>query len=157
MANTTQQTTDRTIEILNDVLETCHDGEKGFRAAADAAQSAELKTFLNQSATQRATFASELTKVVTTLGGEPHTTGHVAGALHRGWLNIKTAISKHDDRAILEECEKGEDAAKEAFTKALKEPLPTDLRATIERMAAQVSQTHDRVKELRDKARATVK
>ncbi len=157
MDNTTQKTTDQTIDLLNNLIETARDGQNGFSTAAEGAKDSALKTFFSDSATERANFVTELSRLVTSLGGEPHETGHVAGAVHRGWINIKTAVSGNDDKAILEEAERGEDYAKKAFTDALSESLPAETRAVVERMAKQVQQTHDRVRGLRDQARAADK
>ena len=44
-----------------------------------------------------------------------------------------------------------------AFTDALSESLPAETRAVVERMAKQVQQTHDRVRDLRNQARAAAK
>ena len=157
MQNTSQKTTDQTIDVLNNLIETARDGQNGFQTAAEGAKSPELKSFFSDSATERANFVTELSRLVTSLGGEPHETGHVAGAVHRGWINIKTAVGGNDDKAILEEAERGEDYAKKAFTDALSESLPAETRAVVERMAKQVQQTHDRVRDLRNQARAAAK
>lgn len=157
MQDTTRKTTDQTIDVLNNLIETARDGQNGFQTAAEGASTSALKTFFSDSATERANFVTELSRLVTSLGGEPHETGHVAGAVHRGWINIKTAVSGNDDKAILEEAERGEDYAKKAFSDALSESLPAETRAVVERMAKQVQQTHDRVRDLRDQARAAAK
>lgn len=157
MQHTDQKTTDKAVDTLNGLIETARDGENGFKTAADGAESTELKRLFSEYSAQRGAMATELSQVVATLGGEPHETGHVAGALHRGWINIKTAVAGNDDKAILEECERGEDYAKQKFTEALKEPLPANVRAVVERMAADVKQAHDRVRDLRDAERAKAK
>ena len=157
MQDTTRKTTDQVIDTLNNLIETARDGQNGFETAAEGAKSPDLKSFFAQNATERANFATELSRLVTTLGGEPHETGHVAGAMHRGWINIKTAVTGNDDKAILEEAERGEDYAKKAFSDALKESLPAEVRSVVDRMANQVIATHDRVRDLRDAARAADK
>lgn len=69
-------------------------------------------------------------------------------------MNIKEALTTRDDKAILEECERGEDYAKKSFTEALDEPLPENVRTVVQRMATEVKMAHDRVRGLRDRARA---
>jgi uncharacterized protein (TIGR02284 family) len=44
--------------------------------------------------------------------------------MHRGWVSIKSKLSTYDDKAVLEECERGEDNAKARYTKALQKNLP---------------------------------
>lgn len=145
---------DATISTLNNLLEICHDGEQGFTTAAEGADSTDLKRVFSSYAAQRRDFARELEGAVTSLGGKPAEMGHVAGALHRGWMNIKTAVTGNDDLAILNECERGEDEAKQAYTDALKEALPSDMRALVERQAGEVLKAHDRIRDLRDRQRA---
>jgi uncharacterized protein (TIGR02284 family) len=55
---------------------------------------------------------------------------------------------------MLEECERGEDAAVARYRKALKQNLPADVRAVIERQAEGAQRNHDEIKRLRDAARA---
>jgi uncharacterized protein (TIGR02284 family) len=74
--------------------------------------------------------------------------------VHRGWIELKLALTSGDDHAILAECERGEDHAVEAFKKALEQELPSDVRQEVKSQAARVLKAHDRVKELRDAAHA---
>jgi uncharacterized protein (TIGR02284 family) len=86
-------------------------------------------------------------------GGSPEDTGSIAGALHRGWISVKEAVTSRDDKAILEECERGEDYAKAQYRKALEHELPEAIRVVVERQYQGVVANHDRVKALRDRFR----
>src|SRR5689334_810739 len=98
------------INCINDLIETCRDGEKGFRAAAEHIKNDNLKTYFGRCSYQRAQFASELQSEVRHLGGNAENGGSVSGAFHRGWMNIKSAILGGDE-SILSECEWGEESA----------------------------------------------
>ena len=135
---------------LNDLIETCRDGQNGFREATENVKSPDLKAFLNEVATERAQFVDELQLEVRRLGGEPETTGSAAGALHRAWIDKKGTLAGKDDHTILVECERGEDSAVEAYTDALKQGLPTAIHQTVERQYQSIKQVHDRVKKMRD-------
>lgn len=111
--------TEEVTEVLNSLIQTCKDGENGFKTAADKAKELSLKTMFSKYATQRCDFAAELQAHVKRLGGDPETTGHAAASLHRGWINLKEALSKNEDKAIIDECESGEDAAVKAYQEAL--------------------------------------
>ena len=74
--------------------------------------------------------------------------------MHRGWLNVKTAITGKSDVAVLEECERGEDIAKKSYSRALAQPLPDAIRAVVERQYQGVLRNHDQIKMLRDEAKA---
>src|SRR5215813_3167800 len=108
------------LECLNDLIQTCRDGEKGFQTAAEHVSDPDLKKLFNQYSVQRAQFASELQSEVRQLGGSPTTTGSVSGAFHRGWINIKSVVNGGSDDAILAECERGEDDAVENYQRVLK-------------------------------------
>ena len=136
------------ISTLNNLIQTCHDGENGFRLAADAAKTPHVKTLFERFSRQRAEMARELEAQVRKLGGSPSTGGSVTGAAHRGWINIKSLVTGGDEAAIIAEAERGEDAATEAFAAALKDALPAGARELIEQQAAIVKVAHDEVRAL---------
>jgi uncharacterized protein (TIGR02284 family) len=144
---------DNITSILNDLVETSKDGEKGFRAAAEDTKNAELRAVFLGRAQDCATGATDLQQLVARLGGKPDEGGSVAGAVHRGWVNLKAAVSVRTDLAILEECERGEDVAKASYRKALEKTLPEDIRAVVQRQYDGVMRNHDKIRDLRDRYR----
>jgi len=145
-----------TASILNNLIETSKDGEKGFRTAANDAHNPELKQIFLARADDCAKGASQLQSLVARYGGKPEDGGSVAGAVHRGWVNLKAAVSARDDVAILEECERGEDVAKASYRKALEDSdLPADARDVVQKQYDGVLRNHDQVRALRDRYRAT--
>lgn len=142
-------TNDDTISTLNNLIETCKDGENGFRTAADGVKNPELKTLFNTYAQQRAQFAAELQGEVRRLGGDPEKTGSIAATLHRGWINIKSAVTGEDEAAVVAECERGEDSAVSNYQDAMKENLPSDVSAIVQRQYGSVKEAHDRIRDLK--------
>ncbi len=143
-----------TTSILNSLIETSKDGEKGFRSSADNAKDPELKELFRRRAEDCARGASELQSLVARMGDEPERSGSVAGAIHRGWLNIKASVTSEDDLAILEEVERGEDVAKASYRKALDSgELSADARAVVQKQYDGVLRNHDQVRALRDRFR----
>ncbi len=139
------------VSVLNDLVETSKDGQLGFEKAAQDAHDPQLKTLFQTRATECARSAGELQSEVQRLGGDPETGGSTTGALHRGWVNLKSAVTERSDHDILAECERGEDAAKKRYHDALdKGDLPTDIRALVERQYQGVLHNHDRIRDLRD-------
>jgi uncharacterized protein (TIGR02284 family) len=136
------------ISTLNGLIETCKDGQQGFQSAAEGIKNTQYKQLFNEYATQRAQFVSELQAEVGRLGGDPEQAGSVAGALHRGWINIKSVVTGEDEGAILSECERGEDAAVKAYEEALKEGLSADVAPVVERQYHLIRQAHDRIRGL---------
>lgn len=143
--------------ILNDLVETSKDGEKGFRTAAEDTKNAELKSIFMQRADDCAKGAAELQRLVSRMGAKPEQGGSVAGAMHRGWVDVKSAVTKRDDLAVLEECERGEDVAKAKYRKALEEPLPDDIRMVVQRQCDGAIRNHDQIRDLRDRYRASAR
>lgn len=145
---------DTAISTLNNLIETCKDGQEGFKQAAEGVQASNLKSLFYEFGQQRAQFAGELQGLVREMGGDPETTSSTAGALHRGWINIKSVITGKDDAAILNEAERGEDVAKKAYKDALAENLPANAASVVQRQSAEVEKAHDKVRNLRDATNA---
>ncbi|MEO8536392.1 MAG: PA2169 family four-helix-bundle protein [Betaproteobacteria bacterium] len=144
-----------TASVLNELVETSKDGEKGFRTAAEDTKNAELKEIFSKRAQDCGKGASELQALVARMGEKPEDGGSVSGAVHRGWVNLKAAVSVRDDLAILEECERGEDVAKAAYRDALTdESLPADIRTVVQKQYDGVVRNHDQIRDLRDRYRA---
>jgi uncharacterized protein (TIGR02284 family) len=139
-----------TVSVLNDLIETSKDGEQGFLKAAEDATDPQLKTLFSSRADECARAVRELQARVVQLGGKPEDRGSVTGALHRGWVDVKAALSSRDNHAILAECERGEDVAKKRYRDALDKELPADIRALVELQFQGVIQNHDRIRDLRD-------
>lgn len=139
---------------LNSLIATAKDGEEGFRAAAEKLQNTEYRRIFEHFASQRARFASELQNEVSRIGGTAETSGHVTGAIHRGWISLVDAVTGTDDHAILAEAERGEDAAVKSYRDAMAKDLPSDIRSVIEGQFQEVMSAHNQVKALRD-GRAT--
>ena len=140
---------DDVISTLNDLIETSRDGEEGFRTCANGVKSVQLKQMFEHAGSRCAQAVGELQAKVRSLGGDPETRGSVSGSLHRGWVNIKSTITGMNEAAVLAECERGEDVAKQAYEDALKKDLPADVRSMVERQYQGVKQHHDRVRQLR--------
>jgi len=143
------------VKVLNHLIETSKNGEKGFLAAAEDAKSPELRDLFQRRAQDCASGASEMQAIVAQAGEKPEDGGTVAGAIHRGWVNLKASVAGRTDLAILEECERGEDVAKKAFSDALNENVPENVRAVIQRQYDGVLRNHNEVRALRDRFKAT--
>jgi uncharacterized protein (TIGR02284 family) len=142
------------IDALKDLVECCKDGEYGFRESAEQVKREDLKTTLLRRADDCRSAAQELNDLVRQCGGSPEDGGSAMGAMHRGWVAVKATLSTYDDKAVMEECERGEDNAKARYRKALEKPLPPHIRQVVERQMQGVQRNHDQVKMLRDQLRA---
>ena len=141
---------DQVIGTLNSLIELNRDGQSGFKEAAEKIEAPQVKQFCFEQSRSRAQFVGELQPLVHSLGSEPDNTGSVAGALHRGWIDLKSALGG-GDQAILAAIETGEDHAVNEYKKALAETLPAHVHAIVERQFQSVKQAHEKVKSMRDK------
>ena len=144
------------IDTLNTLIETSRDGENGFIACAEDAKDASLRAYFTICATRCRQSVHTLDEMVTHYAGTPEPSGSVMGSLNRAWLNLRAAISSNSDLAVLEECERAEDAAIRTFQHALALNLPADVRPTIQILITGVRENHDRVRAMRDERRRLV-
>ncbi|MGA7276233.1 MAG: PA2169 family four-helix-bundle protein [Candidatus Udaeobacter sp.] len=138
-------------KIIDNLIETLKDGQEGFTQAAESVKDPQLKAVFDEYSRQRGRFAVELrSKAQSADERESDMSGSAAGALHRGWINLKSALTRGDDHSILAECERGEDSAVEEFRKALNNGLSARVQEIVSRQYVQIKEAHDRVKNLRD-------
>jgi uncharacterized protein (TIGR02284 family) len=142
--------TDDIRSTLNGLIETLKDGEEGFRSSAEKLKNATIANEFRTFAAERATFAKQLQGQVARIGGTPETSGTASGALHRGWTNLKAALSGDSDHAILEEAESGEDSAVKNYREAMTRNFPPEIRSIIDRQFSEIKNTHNAVRSLRD-------
>lgn len=131
--------------VLNHLIETCRDGETGFRDAAAHVGDPQLKALFLDIASQRADFVAKLMPHAERLGGDSAAEGTKAAALHRGWMHIKGLLSHDSDHAIVVEAERGENAALTAYKEAVAVMLPPDVRDIVEQQYAEIQKSHTRI------------
>ena len=146
--------TQDTIDILNTLIETCNDGERGFRNVAEHVHSTDLRTLFTNRANECRQACAELRAEVLQFGGEPETGGTASGAMQRGWVSLLGSLSGYTDKSLLEACERGEDSAMERYRDALDQALPDGVRLVVEHQYEGVKRNHAQVRALRDQVRA---
>ena len=142
------------ISVVETLIETCRDGQKGYQDAAQHAKRSDLKTYFNEESMERGRFAEELQAELSRLGKpDKKVSGSAAGAMHRVWLDTKANLGG-GDKTILESVEAGEDRARDAYQKALSASLPATAAEVVRRQAQRVQRAHDKARMLRDEAKA---
>ena len=142
------------VSVLENLIETCRDGEKGYKDAAEHVKRSDLKGFFNEQSMERGRFAQELQGQLARVGKpDKKVSGSATAAIHRAWIDTKVALGG-GDKTILESVEKGEDDAKETYQKALSGALPSGVNEIVLRQAESVQRAHDKVRMLRDTAKA---
>ncbi|MVM34634.1 PA2169 family four-helix-bundle protein [Spirosoma sp. HMF4905] len=128
------------LDQLSQLLTLSHDAEKGYQEASENVDDKELKTLLLAQSRQRAEFAQELDREIRTLGGEPDNGTSIAADLHRAWINIKSTFSTNDDKAVVQECHRGDQEALNTYNSVLQE---TDLAASTRELLLRQKQSID--------------
>jgi uncharacterized protein (TIGR02284 family) len=132
--------------VLNHLIEMCRDEELTLRYAADHVKDSSVKMLLVELASQRAQFAADLVPHAQRLGGAEAGERTTRGALRRGWMALKAALSRSSERAMIAEAEHSEGLALATYDHALGEILPPTARDVVERQRAEIRLAHDRVR-----------
>ncbi len=134
--------------VLNHLIETCKDAERGFRHVAAHATNPTVKSLFLDIASQRARFAADLLPHAQRLGGARAAEGTTAGALHRTWMDLRHALSADDQKAVIHEAERGEHFSLGVYRDALEGMLPPTVRDVVELQYAELEKTGDRLRSL---------
>jgi|SRR5437588_3111368 len=146
--------TQNVISIVEKLIETCRDGQNGFRESAQHVKDPSIREFFNQLSLQRAQFAGELESAIHRLGKKDvKQEGSIGGKLHRTWIDLKANLGAGDG-GILAAAESGEDTAKKNYQEVERQDLPGELREIVARQAEAIFVAHDRVRQLRDQLKA---
>lgn len=127
---------------LNDLIGVSRDGEEGYRHAAAHVNNSELRSLFEASAKQRAGFVQELQHEVERLDGDPSHTGTFAAAVHRGWLDMKAAITGGNAHAVVSACETGDDSAAAAYERVVNTDISGQPRAVVEKQWHAIVEAH---------------
>lgn len=141
---------EKAVDVLNDLIEYCKDGQKGYQTAAEDVKNTRLKSVFTDFANQRAEFAGELKEQVRMLGADPEKSGNLAGTLHRGWIDIKSVLSSGDEEAILKECARGDSAAEAKYDEALKADLPMSVRDVVKKQHDAIRSARNQIRSMKD-------
>lgn len=151
--NTHENQNDKLFRTINDLVETCRGGMKGYETAAESVDNPQLKSELSMVSQQRAQFVSELESQAQRFGITTQNDNTIeglaldaAGAVHRGWINLKSVVTGNSNEAILNECENGDAAALKTYETALSvEGLPTEIRNIVEKQHSEILEAKNRI------------
>ena len=136
--------------VLDTLIATLIDSVEGYQKAAADVDNTRFAEMFNARAQERQAAVGKLQAAVARLGGNPEDDGTTAGAVHRGWINLKEAVLGRDDEAIVNSVESGEDYLKEKFETALRNTdLPVEARSAVEEAWTSVKAGHDEMSQLK--------
>jgi|SRR6188508_658049 len=143
----------KAIDVLNKLIEINNDRIEGYETASKETDETELKTLFTQLAQTSQECNGELIDEVSQLGGDPVEGTKTSGKFFRAWMDVKSALTGKDRKAILNSCEYGEDVAVNTYKKVLEnntDDLTEGQLAMVEGQHDLIKADHDMVKSLRD-------
>ncbi len=139
---------------LNDLIEINNDRIDGYNTAAQEVKDADLKKLFNELSSQSRKFKDELVQLVSKNNGNVERGTTTSGKMYRVWMDIKSALTGKDRKAILSSCEFGEDAALGTYDKFLNETdITSEVKTLAEKHRTELKASHDKIKSLRDSAK----
>ncbi|MEJ7647072.1 MAG: PA2169 family four-helix-bundle protein [Chryseolinea sp.] len=149
-------TTKETIEVLNDLVAINNDRIAGYEKALDETKDTDkdLRSLFTSMIDESRKLRLDLAGEVQTLGGEYDRGTTASGKVYRAWMDVRAVFTGHDRHTVLANCERGEDAAQNAYKDALNENnVPAYIRTLLEGQKQTLKASHDKVKSLRDAAK----
>ena len=146
----------KAISSIHTLLETCRDGKNGYQTAAENVKNPQVRAELQKFAAQREEFIQELESTALKYGesakNETTVAGlamDAAGAVHRGWINLKAAVSSHDSKAVLNECENGDQAALKTYESVMEEDIPSEIKNVVQRQHDQIEAAVNKIESIK--------
>ncbi len=151
------KTTEKTVDVLNDLIQINNDRIAGFeKVLADIDdENVDLKALFQEYSEQSRMNSQQLTALVAQIDSDYETGKSMEGTLHRVWIDVKSLFGGSDRKSILQEAERGEDAIKKAYNDALKDGdllADPEILTVVNQQAQNIKTAHDRIKALRDAA-----
>ena len=138
------------ITHLKQLVETSKNGELGYTTAAEHVNNTQLQSIFREYARQRARFIQQLQSEIVRLGGTAEASGSITAALHRSWIDVKSALSGGDGSAIIAACESGEASAQTTYEKALDLAISGETRSLIEQQLRKIQEAHRHMLSLKE-------
>lgn len=144
--------TEKSIDILNSLIQINNDRIEGYETASKEADETDLKTLFSHFTETSLKCKADLVAEVKRLGGTPTEGTTTSGKFFRVWMDIKSAVTGSDRKAIINSCEYGEDVAVQTYNDALahSEDLSTEQLMMIKEQHSAIKANHDKIKNLSD-------
>lgn len=138
------------IRTLNSLTATTLDSMEGYIEAAKDTNGPRFGEIFTARASERRNVVEQLQCEVTRLGRTPEDDGTALAGAHRIFMNLKVAVSGRENKAIINEVERGEDHILRKFQIALKDTdLSIGTRAAIQDAFGSIRRGHDQMRDLK--------
>jgi uncharacterized protein (TIGR02284 family) len=138
------------ISTLNTLIATTIDSVTGYEDSAKNIHDDRLREIFRSRADERQRVVEDLRSEIRRLGGDPEEGGSFLGKAHQRFEDLKAAITGRDEKAIINEVERGEDYLKEKWQAALQSgDLHGETHDLVERCYQSVKQGHDQISQFK--------
>ena len=138
------------ISTLNNLIATTIDSITGYEDGAHNVHDQRLREIFRRRADERHEITEQLRAEVRRLGGDPKDEGSFLGKAHQLFEDLKAAITGRDEKAIIDEVERGEDYLKAKWQEALQSgKLHAESHDLVERCYQFIKAGHDQMSRLK--------
>ena len=150
-------TTEKAEALVKELIVINNDRCEGYKTAAQETKDADLKPLFEKYSAQSAGFARELKRYIAFEEAPRPDDPKLSGKVYRTWMDVKSAVTANDRKAILSSCEFGEDVALKTYKDTLEDDdsneMGSELHAVITNQKAEVQAAHNYIRSLRDNVR----
>ena len=138
------------ISTLNTLIATTIDSITGYEESAQNIDNERLREIFRQRASDRQGVVQQLRTEVRRLDGNAEDDGSFLGKAHQRFEDLKAAVTGRDEKAIIDEVERGEDYLKEKWQAALQSgDLNGESHDVVERCYQSIKSGHDQMSQLK--------
>jgi uncharacterized protein (TIGR02284 family) len=136
---------------VRSLVTTLFDSINGYRDAATHAEGTQFQELFRAMADERSAVVEDLCREVVLDEGDAPEDGSIMGKTHQRFLDLKAAITGRDNKAIINEVERGEDYLKEEFEAVManEDGSSPSLQAALQRAWDSVREGHDKISQLK--------
>ena len=139
----------QTANNLNELIEVLNDGISFYDDAAKTTENAGYRSLFLRMATAKRSIAADLASHVARHGETPAEGGTVAGALRKGYAELRASLSRHPDARYITQLEETEDRILAAFQDAMGASEDSAVRHIAQQYLPEVRAMHDEMRALK--------
>lgn len=139
-------------EVLNDLIQINNDRIEGYKKAMDQLkiEDEDLKMMFAELARESSRNKNELIEEIQVSGETPKSGTTTSGKLYRFWMDVSNVFTDSERDSILDNCERGEDAARDTYHAAINmDGISSPIRTIIENQLINLQESNNRLKAMR--------
>jgi uncharacterized protein (TIGR02284 family) len=143
----------KSVDALKELVIINNDRYEGYKTASKETKDPDYKALFAEFSLQSKRFGDELKKLIPYTEEAPdRDETKASGKVYRVWMDVKAALTKNDNKAILASCEFGEDVALKTYDDVIEdsEDLSSELLELVKKQRVELQRSHDLIKAKRD-------